>query len=160
MEEIYNGVCNECGKTYSAKKDNDIEINNFFKDQPLHFCCIDHLNNWVSSRIIGLGVAIVIGLILAVAVTIFTDLKGIISFAMMFFLPYTIRLFGKKGIKIGNEWYSEFLAFFVFMIAWLFLIYPIIKLVTEILYYKSIKTLINTSKGMWFYVKILRFLLG
>ena len=128
--------CKTCGKQIDLNNDVYFEAAHQITKENYYFDTKDCRRSWAKGKIIILGIISV--LCLVVLIVPLCNCEYILSWAFM--LPYMIRIayFKLRGLFKGESWVSEFLGFFIVLIATLTVVYPIIKLIKEFKYYISI----------------------
>jgi len=120
-----------CGKVFDEKQSmfHSFDLQNDHEEQ--FFCSKECLKRWLTNKKIGMGIALVLGIVLA-AILLFNG-EVLIAFPILF-LPYTIRQL--SGLLHGA---GEFLSFFLILISTITVVYPAYKFVQELLEYRHIE---------------------
>ena len=129
-----NNTCKVCNKPIDGV---EYQAHHYITKQEYYFDTIECLHSWAKQRLVVLGIILVLCLVVLIGPLISGEY--ILSWAFM--LPYMIRIayFKLRGLFSGDGgWFSEFIGFFIVLIATFTIVYPLVKFVKEVLYYVSI----------------------
>lgn len=98
------------------------------------FCCLKCMRDWRTGKITSLTISLILCILVLIFVSIATESFAGIAFM---FIPFMIRQWARGLSNVANSgWFGEFVSFFVVLIASFTLVYPIYKLVQEIIWLK------------------------
>lgn len=126
-----------CGAPISESLDGTyvaFDLQREFKQ--IDFCSADCLKSWLHKKLIGMCIALALGLFITISMLI--DGEGLFSICL-FFLPYMIRQVWHTFGEIFNSGaIGECISIGIVVLSTITVIYPAYKLFQEIMHYRKI----------------------